>query len=517
MPAMAGDWPRDPRAYGSSQHTEPPAPVRTLPSVAELLSSRPSSNSPNPAYHHHDYFHARSTPPVSLAPTASANPTTPSYWSAVNHRQTSPPISPTEQRLPSAASVAKESAARIYQEPTFRRQQVPKSDQIPQHSALVSGAHNGPHSTGQVRQDSAIDQHRFEPTNDAQSLNPDVAYSQRSPKDVQRLPTPTLTSYQAVSSTLAYAPIPAPHQDESFSGQAGLHLPARQHSKSVSSGSAYLAAPHSPHEHSAERTVPVDIRTGADPRPNITGPSSLPEQFFTQQNNFGTRQQRYNVRFAANYTSENMPSSQKPRNEPPTPPTAPAVAAEPEQPRSSPVPVPASTADETVAPVSNGSTRHSEPQPRAIREARDRSDHDEPSVERCVGCNEAWTRPIPDMDKDPLVPAENDADYRRVTSNIIDRLRDQRRKADAAYEDWKWRHSHCYRPASPHSIGSVEDACKRSDAVSQPVVSQTDGTVNDNATSKRKSEVPHELHSVSKQRRMTGTSPAPPARSPEPA
>lgn len=264
-----------------------------------------------------------------------------------------------------------------------------------------------------------------------------------------------------------------------------------------------VASPRS-HDQSTERSIPVDTKNGtADPRPNITGPSSLPEQFFTQQNNFGTRQQRYNVRFAANYTSENMPPSQRPRNEPPTPPSAPATVAEIEEPRSSPIPT--STTDETITSM-NGNNRQSEPHSRATRENRDRSER-EPSVERCVGCNQAWRRPIPDMDQGPLAPAENNADYMRLASNMIDRLRDQRKKADAAYEDWKWRHSHCYRPMSPHSTGSTDEPARRQDAVAPVEVSPIG-----NATNKRKSEVPHEVHSAPKQRRVTSTSPAPPAR-----
>ena len=415
--------------------------------------------------------------------------------------------SPTEQRPPPTASAPRDHAVRVYQEPTLRRQQPSKLDSALHYSTPSSGAHNAPHSTGQVRQDSAIDQHRLEAVNDAQSSTTHVSYSGQSQKGDQR-PNPKLASYQSASSTPAYASIIAPLHSEDPPSQAGTHPPPRQHSKSLSSGSPYLAASSKSHEHSTERPI---ARNGTEPRANITGPSSLPEQFFTQQNNFGTRQQRYNVRFATNYTSENMPSSQKPRNGSPSPPIAPPVTAEPEQPTSSPVPAP--TSDETLAPSTktNGSSRHSDAQPRPTREARDRSDR-EPSVERCVGCNEAWRRPIPDMDQGPLAPAENNADYMRLASNMIDRLRDQRKRADAAYEEWKWRHSHCYRPASPHSTGSVDDAVRRTD-----LLPQSDGSANSQTMNKRKSEAPHEPQSASKQRRVTSTSPAPPVRKPDSA
>lgn len=400
----------------------------------------------------------------------------------------------------------------MYQQPVLRRQNPPKADPAPQQSALSSGVHSASHSTVQARQDSAIDQHRFETGSDAQLSRSNVSYSHQSPKDDTRHLSPTLNPYQPAATTPVYAPSALPHQGETHPSQAGAQLPARQHSISLSSSAPYSAASQRSHENSTERTVPVDTRNGSDPRPNITGPSSLPEQFFTQQNNFGTRQQRYNVRFAANYTSENMPPSQKPRNEPPTPPSAPAVTAEPEQPQSSPVPAPAS--EEPPTPVSNGSNRTTESQPpRPTRESRDRGDR-EPSVERCAGCNEAWRRPIPDMDNDRLAPAQDNAEYMRLAGNLIDRLRNERKKADAAYDDWKWRHSHCYRQPSPHSTGSADDAPK---AAATP---KTDGVTNGHTTStstsnKRKSEISHEPHSASKQQKRLSTSPAPAVRKPD--
>ncbi|KAF3032527.1 hypothetical protein E8E12_001815 [Didymella heteroderae] len=503
---MAGDWPRDPRAYGSPQHPEPPAPVRTLPSVAELLSTRPSANSTIPAHHHHhhrpEYSHARSTPPSASLPTATASSSAASsYWNAVNHRQNSPPVSPTEQRPPTES-------VRVYQQPVLRRQHPSKADPALQQPELSSSVHSAAHSTVQTRQDSAIDQHRFETGSDAQLSKSNVSSSHhQSPKDDTLQIVTRLNSYQPTSSTPAYATSATPHQSETHPSQAGYH------SHSLSSAAPYPAASPRSHEHSTERSIPVDIRNGSDPRPNITGPSSLPEQFFTQQNNFGTRQQRYNVRFAANYTSENMPPSQKPRNEPPTPPTAPAAVAEPEQPRSSPTPVSAS--EEPATPASNGSSRPTEPQPpRPARDSRDRGDR-EPSVERCVGCNEAWRRPIPDMDSDKIAPAQDNAEYMRLAGNLIDRLRNERKKADAAYEEWKWRHSHCYRQTSPYSTGSVDDASKASAATPQTDGATNGHTPTTNNTNKRKSELPHEPHSASKQRKRSSISPAPAVRKPD--
>jgi hypothetical protein len=408
------------------------------------------------------------------------------------------PISPTEQRPASTA-------ARIFQEPQFRRQHVPKADAALHTSALSSGAHNAPHSTTQARQDSAIDHHRFDTANSAQLTKPNVSYSQQSPKDSHQELSPRFNPHHPTPSTQAFAPVTAPHQADTLPAQSGTPHLAHQHARSLSSGNPYSVPTSRSHELNTERTSPVDIKIGADVKPNHTGSTSLPEHVHGHQNSNGTRQQRYNVRFAANYTSENMPPSQKPRNDPPTPTAAPAVTAEPEQTESSPAPV--TTTEECSTMTSNGTTHHTEAQPRTTKDVRDRGDR-EPSVERCLGCNEPWRRPIPDLDSRHISPAETNAEFMKIASNMIDRLRDQRKKADAAYDEWRWRHSHCnYRPTSPSTVESLDDAHRRTDAGIQ-----FDGSMNSTSSHKRKSEIPHEPHSASKQRRV---SPAPPVRNPD--
>lgn len=375
---------------------------------------------------------------------------------------------------------------------------------------MSSEVYHASHSTThQARQDSAIDQHRFEPANDAQLSKPNIPYSRQSPNQSHRQPSPRLNSYQTAASTSTHVPAPAPHHPETLPNQPGAQHSARQHSNSSSSSAPRFAASPRSHEHSTERTVPVEVnRNGADPKSNTTGPSSQPADFYSHQITNGTRQQRYNVRFAANYTSENMPPSQKPRNDPPTPNPAPAVVAEQDQPRSSPAPV--TTTEVTPASTTNDSSHPVEPQPRPVREPRDRSDR-EPSVERCSGCNEAWRRPIPDMDSRHISPAETNEEFRQIASNMIERLRRQNKLADAAYDDWKWRHSHCnYRPASPYSTGSLDDNKGRPET--NP---HAEAPTNGSTDRKRKSEIPHEPHSASKQQRVVGTSPAPAVRKPE--
>lgn len=149
------------------------------------------------------------------------------------------------------------------------------------------------------------------------------------------------------------------------------------------------------------------------------------------------------------------------------------------------------------------STLDAQSQPTKVPQ--DRSDR-EPSVERCVGCNEAWRRPIPDMDQGLLAPAEHNADYMRLASNMIDRLRDQRKRADAAYEEWKFRHSHCYRPASPHS--SIDDAARRADPLTQSVIQS--GPLPDDTPKKRRPETPHERQIALKRPKTTSSHSAEP-------
>lgn len=90
--------------------------------------------------------------------------------------------------------------------------------------------------------------------------------------------------------------------------------------------------------------------------------------------------------------------------------------------------------------------RDDESHERVSRAERSHSDR-EPSVERCVGCDEAWKRPYPDL-RD-CTQAENGAEFISIAVNLIDRLRDPRTKAE--YEDWQRRHSHCSLPLRPAS------------------------------------------------------------------
>jgi hypothetical protein len=418
------------------------------------------------------------------------------------------PTSPTEQRPLSA---------RVFQEPQFRRQQMPKAEPLLHNSALPSGVHDASHSVTQARQDSAIDQHRFDMANDAQLSKSNGSHSHQSPKDSQRQPSPRLNFNRSTPSTPAFAPVIALHQADTPPSQAGAHCPVRQHSKSLSSGVPTPTATSSSHEHGADRTSPVDIKNGADIRGNSFEPSSLPEQLYGHHNSSSNRQQRYNVRFAANYTSENMPPSQKARNDLPSPTAAPVIAAGPEQQRSSPAPV--ATTEETPAPIVDGAIHYAETQPRTPRDTRDRGDR-EPSVERCVGCNEAWRRPIPDLDSRHISPAETNEEFRQIASNMIERLRDQRKKADAAYDEWRWHHSHCtrsdeshYQPTSPSTTEPVDDAPKRANAVARPEEPMTRGTL----SNKRKSEALHDSspQSLSKQRKVAFDTSAPPVRKPD--
>jgi hypothetical protein len=95
------------------------------------------------------------------------------------------------------------------------------------------------------------------------------------------------------------------------------------------------------------------------------------------------------------------------------------------------------------APASSSTAAQEDGQPSAQR--RDR----ESSLERCQGCDGIWRRPLPNLDSVRLnAPAKTVTQLIKISQDMVESLRDQNRKFDAAHEDWRWRHSRCVKPAS---------------------------------------------------------------------
>lgn len=172
-----------------------------------------------------------------------------------------------------------------------------------------------------------------------------------------------------------------------------------------------------------------------------------------------TRQQRFNVGFIANYTSDNMPAY-KPRTELASASSPLTDTSEPQTTCIEP-PVAPSVELSALPPTQNAPVIEDHAQGRQRRR--------DPSVERCPGCNEAWKRPLPNTEVyHHNSPAENNSDLSKITMNMIAQLVDHGKKADAMYDRWKWRHSHCvpsfeddFRPLTPPGMESHNDSYVR--------------------------------------------------------
>jgi hypothetical protein len=298
------------------------------------------------------------------------------------------------------------------------------------------------------RQDSAIFQHRTETAKEAQALGPlsDVVAnsSLQSPDDSQRSISPRSNSYPTTPSS----PQPS-HQGQS---RSGMQAQSRGNSK------------HRPSS-------------------NHKSPASGDNDHSTISN---TRQQRYNVRFNQIYTSDNMPPSQKPRNDPLAATPVSTEATEP-QPKTPDRPV-TPTAMPSMVPGLPSLDEQSQTQQRA----------DDSSVERCKYCNEIWRRPLPDLDQYQSqgedVPAQTTHDIARNSMNLIARLRNIGTQADLAYDRWCYKHRFCVpppegmRPPSPPVTEPQGDLHSTSAHGPRRDSRITDMSVNN----KRKSDQPHD-------------------------
>ncbi|KAF1845994.1 uncharacterized protein K460DRAFT_406221 [Cucurbitaria berberidis CBS 394.84] len=275
------------------------------------------------------------------------------------------------------------------------------------------------------RQDSAISQQRIEASTDTQSSASSSeflsSYSHRSPNHSQHHPASPRPNSQPT--TPSSPPLLVAESCTSqLPSQSRAQSAARGHAKPPFQGNPVSMEPAKPHDHEAAFSSPTAIESAT----KTLGPSASSDQ----TNNSTTRQQRYNVRFIANYTSENMPPFQKPRPDP-----SPAVPAATEN----------SEPEQSVTPSIEPSMQTAPPPNHQPTEdpshAQRRRD---PSVERCPGCHEAWKRPLPNTDSyRHSSPAENGNDLGRMSMNLIAKLQAHKKKADAMYEEWKWTHSHC--------------------------------------------------------------------------
>ena len=374
---------------------------------------------------------------------------------------------------------------RNYQEPQHRRPNTSRSA-APRDPALSFSSRHSAHDSHpqrplhEARQDSAIFYKPIETCNDAHSSAPSYSHSQQSPNDLR------------------------PQSDPSKS-----------------------------HGYFAERPAPVDFVNGSDSRAKTPGSASVPDSFANANTNAnatttnGTRNHRYNVRFAVNYTSDNMPSSQKTRTEssataPVPSPTSEQQTAPAELPIVASKELPVIASKELPAPSASSPTVQED----GLTAARPR-DRDS-SLERCQGCDEIWRRPLPNLDSvRQNTPAESVIQLMKISQDLVESLRDQGRRFDAAHEDWRWRHSHCVKPASDdHAVRPTSPAAPTTTTTAEPQKSPSTtrvdtaapaGQPSDRSSHKRKPEssLGDSQQTASKMRKVA-VDPAPPVRPPTP-
>jgi hypothetical protein len=292
-----------------------------------------------------------------------------------------------------------------------------------------------------LRQDSAVVYHRPDTAKDSQSLPPlsepngaYASYAHCSPNDSHRPASPAL-SYSTSSSS-------APP-----------------------SSTFFAAASTTSHDHVTSPAAPAHSQPALDPSPALLSDhANIPN----------TRQQRYNVRFAANYTSANMPQVQRSRPSPPLPATA-VPAEAPEPPRPVPVPTqqpaPTPSLDRARQAIIGSSLGVDRP-------LRTTSEGQDSSVERCPRCHEAWSPPLPAQSERKQSPATSAYEYAMATEQLYVQRRQDEKDADEAFALWKEKHRHCtQKPANSNS--------------NPPSTKPPNNAPLNGNSHKRKSEVPH--------------------------
>ena len=504
----------------------------TLPGVAELLSSRPSSADSIPAQHqlHHPSnrprFTAAAPPPSDHSYSRSSPPHQPSFKSnsaapAGSEPQFQSTANPASQPSPIIAHTSTTPLdEHYYYHPTAQPAQPnqptafsPSNAEAPQYS----------HDTlppqppiNARRQDSAISQRNDSGKDDHSAVPPPDHlryHSHQSPRDGRNSVSPTLNS-QSTSPTSTHssglAAHPPPHPNHPHFQAAGYPV-QRGHAKSASTD-----------HFSTDASRHYELGTAV-----ATPISSAHQETQTNYANPNTRQQRYNVRFAANHTPDNMPSFPKPRNDhPPTPTTTAEASTEasteagteastdanehPKSPKEQDAP--RNTFEPAIQLINKVSNTDDAPQTQSRKR--------ESSVERCAGCGETWSRPLPESFSNLQSSSTGkgkESEFARHTLDMVTRLNQHSKLADDKFGEWKIKHSFCvhHRDLSPYyAANNLHSAAANG-------TSSEYGQVH-SATQKRKADhlVGHEQNGSSKQRKVapesiaSSSAPSQPSKSP---
>jgi len=203
---------------------------------------------------------------------------------------------------------------------------------------------------------------------------------------------------------------------------------------------------------SAQNPTPPSIKTveriptSAPTHPHIVSKSMQESVTLEPLHRSQTRQQRYSVRFAPNYSvtnylSANMTPTQKaPRASPPVTPVSPESPVGTVEPAKPPVEQQPMAGPVEPSLVTRKDIRNmTEPaQDQPYQQCRS------PSVERCMGCHEAWKRPLPEFHKPTGINVtKTNNDLATSNMSIIEQLRAHGRNAEIMHDKWRERHYHC--------------------------------------------------------------------------
>jgi hypothetical protein len=339
------------------------------------------------------------------------------------------------------------------------------------------------------RQDSAVtQQHLPKGTGTvAPASEPTSSYFNQTPSHAHHSSSPGRSSHPTTPlSLLSPANITQPSNPASH--PVG-HALQRSYATSPATGTHIVADTSRVHEHLTEGGPPLTSTGHA--HSGMVPP--LPPDPIHQ-----TKQQRYNVRFAANHTPDNMPSSQKPKHDPPftSPPVTESNGAQ-QTPKEQPV-VPG---PELAIQALTSNAQHPNEQSHAQVRNKDRED----SMHATCDCGHVWTRPLPSSlpwSDDSQSKTKTTNDMARANTRMIMSLEQHGKEADASYKQWAKIHANCARTTTdlhgprPRSIPYVEQLHSRPSHRASQNDTQVEATTN-----KRKSELSHN-EETSKVRRV---------------
>lgn len=278
----------------------------------------------------------------------------------------------------------------------------------------------------------------------------------------------TTESYQSQQDHSTH-PISGRRQDSAVSKEGSTFAPPSEpglsyshrsptyshHSPSSSLAAQLITQPSAPAHSSAASIYPSPA-----PFDHVTSPVGHSNGHSDHSNTGNTRQQRYNVRFAANYTSANMPPVQRSRQSPPLP-----AATSPQETNGPPTPPdrPQSPSDLKIQEWLVGSKKKPDMNAQPI------SNPSDSAGEKCQWCHMMWKRQPLDESSTwaQQETARSIQDFAKATDKHISGLRQHARDNEVEYEKWK----------THHSTG---------ECVKHKPLPETNGYSN-----KRKSEVPH--------------------------